>query len=55
MVLVLSGEGLRDRGRFVLERVPAEDAIELRYEESEQVLRFERRKGMRPPRPSAPK
>lgn len=54
VVLVLTGEHLRDRGRFEVTRIPDEDAIELRSLVGERVLRFERRKGMSVPRVSVP-
>jgi len=54
VVLVLSGKGLWDKGRYVVKRVPHDEAIELRFAGEERVLRFERRKGYAFPRPSAP-
>ena len=54
VVLVLSGKGLRDKGRYALTHLPNDDAIELRMEGGERVLQFQRRKGMAGPPASAP-
>lgn len=53
VILVLTGEHLRDRGRFAVTRILDEDAIELRSLVGERVLRFERRKGVSFPGVSA--
>ena len=53
LVLVLTGEHLRDRGRFEVARLAKEDAIELRSLKSQRALRFVRRKGVFVPRTGA--
>lgn len=54
VILDLTGEHLRDRGRFEVSRLANEDAIELRVLAGQRVLRFERWKGMSLPQVSAP-
>jgi len=47
VILVLSGENLRNKGRFNLKVEPKDDAIEFRTVGGEGTIRFERRKGYR--------
>lgn len=53
LVLVLTGEHLRDRGRFEVARLTNEDAIELRSLAGKRELCFVRRKGIFVPGTSA--
>ena len=53
-ILVLTGEGLRDKGQFSVKRDPQDKAIELREVGSDRAIQFQRRKGVIEPRSRLP-